>query len=70
MALLAQLFNSLTGWFKSFLTYVGAFATGIFAEKYHDAKTDLSEERKRDKVDAAPHASFEQLLDDLDDGKL
>lgn len=70
MALVSQLLNVLTGWFKSFLTYVGAFATGIFAEKYHDTKKELSEERKRDKVDAAPHASFGQLLDDLDDGKL
>ena len=62
--------DALIGWFRSFLTYVGAFASGVIAEKYHDTKKDLSEERKRDKVDAAPHASFEQLLDDLDNGKL
>ena len=55
---------------KSLFAYIGAFFSGILAEKYRDNKKDLDREKKRDKIDAKPSPKKSEILDKMKKGKL
>lgn len=60
----------LTDFIKSLTVYIGAFFSGVFAEKYHDQKEQIKTDKKRDQIDAEPSPSKSSILDRMRNKKL
>lgn len=60
----------ITNFLKSLGFYIGAFFSGLLAEKYHDTKEDLKTQEKRDLIDAEPSPKKSEILERMKSGKL